>query len=220
MRLTLFDLDNTLLDGDSDVLWCDFLIEQGVLERASFTARNADMDLRYHAGTVGLEEFANFYVGTLAGRTPAQWETLRQQFLRSVVVPRIGQAALDLVRRHQDAGDLIVMTTATNRFLTELTAAHFGIEHLLATEPELADGQFSGRTIGILNMREGKVARLHDWLGARGLALQALDSTAYSDSINDLPLLQAVNQAVVVNPDAKLLAQAQARGWQVMQLAR
>lgn len=220
MRLTLFDLDNTLLDGDSDVLWCDFLIEQGLLERANFTARNADMDLRYRAGTVGLEEFANFYVGTLAGRTPAQWEPLRQKFLRSVVVPRIGRAAMDLVQRHQDAGDLVVMTTATNRFLTELTAAHFGIEHLLATEPELVDGEFTGRTCGTLNMREGKVTRLHHWLAARDLALAALGSTAYSDSINDLPLLQAVNRAVVVNPDAKLLAQAQTRGWQVMQMLR
>lgn len=219
-RLTLFDLDNTLLDGDSDVLWCDFLIEQGLLERASFTARNADMELRYRAGTVGLEEFANFYVGTLAGRTPAQWEPMRQQFLASVVVPRISQAALDLVQRHQDAADLVVMTTATNRFLTELTAAHFGIEHLLATEPELVGEQFTGRTTGVLNMREGKVARLHDWLGARGLSLDTLESTAYSDSINDLPLLQAVNQAVVVNPDAKLLAQARTRGWQVMRLTR
>ncbi len=219
-RLALFDLDNTLLDGDSDVLWCDFLIEQGLLESASFTARNADMDLRYRAGTVGPEEFANFYVGTLAGRTPAQWEALRQQFLTSVVVPRIGQAARDLVQRHRDAGDLVVMTTATNRFLTELTAAHFGIEHLLATEPELAGDQFTGRTCGTLNMREGKVVRLLEWLVARGLGLATLDSTAYSDSINDLPLLQAVNQAVAVNPDAKLLAQAQARGWQVMQLVR
>lgn len=219
-RLTLFDLDNTLLDGDSDVLWCDFLIEQGVLERASFTARNTDMDLRYRAGTVGLEEFANFYVGTLAGRTPAQWEPLRQQFLASVIVPRIGQAAMELVKRHQDAADLVVMTTATNRFLTELTAAHFGIEHLLATEPERVGSQFTGHTHGTLNMREGKVTRLHDWLGVQGLSLQSLESTAYSDSINDLPLLQAVNKAVAVNPDAKLLAQAQARGWQVVQLAR
>ncbi len=219
-RLTLFDLDNTLLDGDSDVLWCDFLIEQGVLERASFTARNTDMDLRYRAGTVGLEEFSNFYVGTLAGRTPAQWEPLRQQFLASVIVPRIGQAAMALVRRHQDAADLGVMTTATNRFLTELTAAHFGIEHLLATEPELLGGQFAGRTHGTLNMREGKLTRLHEWLGMQGLSLESLESTAYSDSINDLPLLQAVNKAVAVNPDAKLLAQAQARGWQVMQLTR
>lgn len=220
MKLTLFDLDHTLLSGDSDALWCDFLIDEGVLERSTFAARNADMEMRYKAGTVGLEEFANFYVGTLAGRSPKDWEPLRQRFLATVVVPRIPRSALDLVNRHLDSGDLVVLTTATNRFLTELTAAHLGIAHLLATDPQLESGVFTGRTTGILNMREGKVTRLQVWLTASGQQLQDMDSTAYSDSINDLPLLQAVNHAVVVDPDALLREQAVARGWRVLHLAR
>ena len=220
MKLTLFDLDHTLLSGDSDALWCDFLIDEGVLERSTFAARNADMEMRYKAGTVGLEEFANFYVGTLAGRSPKDWEPLRQRFLATVVVPRIPRSALDLVNRHLDAGDLVVLTTATNRFLTELTAAHLGIAHLLATDPQLESGVFTGRTTGILNMREGKVTRLQAWLTASGQQLRDMDSTAYSDSINDLPLLQAVNHAVAVDPDALLREQAVARGWRVLHLAR
>ncbi len=219
VKLTLFDLDHTLLDGDSDVLWCEFLIREGVLEPESFSARNQDMDQRYRAGTVGLEEFANFYGGTLTGRTRLQWEPLRKRFLTEVIVPRIGQAARDLVRSDVDAGDLVIMTTATNRFITELTAAYFGIEHLIATELELQGDVFTGRTKGVLNMREGKVARLHDWLRERGQELEHFDSTAYSDSINDLPLLQAVNHAVAVNPDARLREEAQARGWRVLKLA-
>ncbi len=218
LRLTLLDLDHTLLDGDSDVLWCEFLIREGVLEAEVFSARNQDMDRRYRAGTVGLEEFANFYVGTLAGRTRQQWEPLRQKFLTEVIVPHIGPAARELVQEHVQAGDTVVMTTATNRFITELTAAHFGIEHLIATEPELQGETFTGRTRGALNMREGKVARLHEWLAARDQRLSDLDSTAYSDSINDLPLLQAVNHAVAVNPDPRLRDEAQARGWRVLKL--
>jgi HAD superfamily hydrolase (TIGR01490 family) len=220
MKLVLFDLDHTLLSGDSDVLWCDFLVEQGVLDGSIFTARNADIEARYKDGTVGLEEFANFYVGTLAGRTPKDWEALRQVFLATSIVPRIGRAAVDLARGHLQAGDLVVMTTATNRFITELTAAYFGIEHLIATEPQLQDGVFTGRTTGTLNMREGKVVRLHDWMAGSGYRLADLESIAYSDSINDLPLLQAVNRAVAVDPDARLHKEALARGWDVMQLAR
>jgi HAD superfamily hydrolase (TIGR01490 family) len=220
LKLTLFDLDHTLLTGDSDVLWCDFLIEKGLLERGSFAARNADMDARYRAGTVGTEEFANFYVGTLAGRTRAQWEPLRREFLASVIVPRIGKDAMHLVRHHLDADDLVVMTTATNRFITELTAEYLEIEHLIATEVEMQQGQFTGRTAGTLNMREGKVLRLHTWLADIGYTLSDFESHAYSDSINDLPLLQAVKRAVAVDPDARLRAEADARGWQVLQLAR
>ena len=220
MKLTLFDLDNTLLSGDSDVLWCDFLIGRGLLARESFTARNTDMATRYKAGTVGLEEFANFYVGTLAGRSPQDWEQARQLFFRQEIVPRIPQSALDLVKRHHDAGDLVAMTTATNRFITELTALYFEIEHLIATDPQLENGVFTGRCHGTLNMREGKVTRLLDWLTACGYRLKDLDSTAYSDSINDLPLLQAVDHAVAVDPDAKLRVKALERGWKILKLAR
>ena len=213
MNLTLFDLDHTLLAGDSDVLWCDFLIAQGVLDRAAFAQRNLDIEARYKAGTVDVQEFANFYVSTLGGRTPAQWEPLRQDFLRTEIVPRIPQAAVDLVQRHQDGGDLVVLTTATNRFITELTAIYFQIEQLIATEPEIVDGVFSGRTTGVLNMRGGKVIRLHDWLQARGHALDQFHSIGYSDSINDQPLLEAVNVPVTVNADARLAAVAVERGW-------
>ena len=213
LNLVLFDLDHTLLAGDSDVLWCDFLITQGVLDRSSFAQRNLDIEARYKAGTVDAAEFAAFYVSTLEGKTRAQWEPLRQQFLRTEIVPRIPRAAVELVQRHQDAGDLVVLTTATNRFITELTAIHFQIEHLIATEPEVADGVFSGRTTGVLNMRGGKVVRLHDWLKARGHALDKFHSTGYSDSINDLPLLEAVDVPVTVNADARLAAVAVERGW-------
>jgi HAD superfamily hydrolase (TIGR01490 family) len=217
-RLALFDLDHTLLSGDSDVLWCEFLMQKGVLDRAQFEPRNADMETRYKAGTVGAQEFADFYIGTLAGKTLREWEPLRQEFLAEVVVPRIPAAALELVRKHIEADELVVMTTATNRFITELTALYFNIEHLLATEPEVAGDAFTGRTRGVLNMRAGKVTRLNDWLAARGHALDRFHSTAYSDSINDLPLLQAVKHPVVVDPDAQLAAIAAQSGWPVLRL--
>jgi HAD superfamily hydrolase (TIGR01490 family) len=218
MKLTLFDLDHTLLNGDSDVLWCEFLVRHGILERESFSARNADMEARYKNGTVGPEEFANFYVGTLAGRSPREWEPFREMFYQEMILPRIGSEALGLVRRHLDAGDLVVMTTATNRFIAELTSAHFGIDNLIATEPELHSGCFTGRTIGTLNMREGKVVRLSEWLGKSRRRLEDFDSTAYSDSINDFPLLQSVQRPVAVNPDIRLLKEAQSRAWEVLQL--
>lgn len=219
-RLTLFDLDHTLLSGDSDVLWCDFLIARGLLDSESFGARNADMEARYQAGTVGVQEFADFYVGTLEGHTPVEWENLRREFFAQDVMPRIPPAAMELVRQHDNAGDLLAMTTATNRYITELTAAHFGIEHLLATEAAVANGHFTGRTTGTLNMRAGKVERLHAWLRERGQALSDFDSTAYSDSINDLPLLEAVNQPVAVDPDPRLAAIAIDRHWPVLRLQR
>jgi HAD superfamily hydrolase (TIGR01490 family) len=217
-RLVLFDLDHTLLAGDSDVLWCAFLMDEGVLERAVFAARNAQMDADYQAETVDAAAFANFYVSTLAGRTPTQWQPLRERFLHEVIVPRIPRDALALVRRHLAEDELVVMTTATNRFITELTAAHFGIPHLLATEPELRADVFTGRTTGTLNMREGKVVRLHAFLAERGLSLADLHATAYSDSMNDLPLLQAVDAAVAVDPDPRLAAIARERGWPVLHL--
>jgi HAD superfamily hydrolase (TIGR01490 family) len=215
--LALFDLDHTLLSGDSDVLWCEWLMREGLLERASFEPRNAEMEARYRAGTVSAFDFCSFYVSTLAGRTLAQWEPLRRCFLAEEIVPRIPDAAREQVRQHQAAGHLLVMTTATNRLLTELTAEHLGFEHLIATECELgSDGRCTGRVAGEPNMREGKLVRLHAWLDARGLALATLDSVAYSDSINDAPLLSAARRAVAVDPDPRLAALAAERGWEVL----
>lgn len=218
MNLVFFDLDHTLLSGDSDVLWCDFLMERRILDRAIFAPSNARMESQYKAGTVSAEEFASFYVGTLAGKSPDEWEPLRREFLAKEVIPRIPVAAMQLVQRHRGDGDLVVMTTATNRFITELTAQHFGIEHLLATETEIVDGIFTGRSEGTLNMREGKVWRLEHWLLARGKSLDDFHSTAYSDSMNDLALLEAVDEPVAVDPDPKLAALALARGWPVLKL--
>lgn len=217
-RLTLFDLDHTLLAGDSDELWCEFLMARGVLPRAEFEPRNKDMVQRYRDATVTTQEFADFYVGTLAGRTAKEWEPLREEFLVTEIVPRIPASALRLVQDHLDAGDLVVMTTATNRFITELTALRLRIEHLLATEVEMVDGRFSGRTQGVLNMRAGKVERLHAWLAQRGDALSGFTSTAYSDSINDLPLLEAVTHAVAVDPDPRLAAISHERHWPILHM--
>ncbi|WP_088278420.1 HAD family phosphatase [Ideonella sp. A 288] len=224
LRLTLFDLDHTLLDGDSDVLWCEFLMAQGVLDRATFSARNDAMAHGYQAGSVTVAEFCTFYVSTLAGRPRVAWEPLRRRFLDEVIAPRLADDAHALVRRHLDAGELVVMSTATNRFITELTAAHLGIPHLIATECERVgqgDGEhFTGRTLGTPNMRDGKVARLHDWLSQRRMALDDCVSTFYSDSMNDLPLLEAVRHPVAVCPDERLAAIAAERGWQVLALQR
>lgn len=180
--------------------------------------RNADIESRYRLGTISVDEFSNFYVGTLAGRSPEQWEPLRQDFLSSEILPRLPQAAKDLVRKHQEAGDLVVLTSATNRFLTELTARYLDIEHLIGTEPEIEQGVFTGRTTGVLNMREGKVTRLHQWLDATGYRLDAFHSTAYSDSFNDLALLSEVDEAVAVDPDPRLEAVAKERKWKVLRL--
>lgn len=220
-RLDLFDLDHTLLEGDSDVLWCEFLMQRGILERASFGARNAAMEREYRAGTVSTQAFSEFYVSTLVGRSAAAWQPERERFLREVIAPRLSAAARALVRERVGAGALVVLTTATNRFITELTAAELGIEHLIATECEVGtDGTFTGRTRGTLNMREGKVTRLHEWLAQRGRLLTDYTSAAYSDSSNDLALLAAVEHAHAVHPDAKLEAIAAARGWPVLHLHR
>ena len=222
--LAVFDLDNTLLTGDSDVLWCEFLVAQGLLPPDQL-ALNARMDADYRAGTVSAPAFSQFYVGTLRGRSPAFWAPWRQRFLQQVVLPRIPVAARALVDRHREAGHTLVMSTATNRVITELTAAALSIPHLLATEAALADGVYTGQTEGVLNMREGKVQRLQAWLADRGLdeaaRVQALATAHfYSDSTNDLPLLRAVRRPTAVDPDDRLLAEAQAHGWPVLRLDR
>jgi len=219
MRLTLFDLDHTLLDGDSDQLWCEFLMDRGVLPREPFETLNRAMARDYAAGEVSAQAFCDFYIGTLAGRSADEWGTLRRAFVDERIVPRIPAAAMDLVAQHRDAGDRLVLTTATCRFLSEPSALHLGFAQLIATECETAaDGRFTGRSRGVLNMREGKLQRLQHWLSEQQRVLADCESTLYSDSINDLPLLSAVTHAVAVNPDPRLAAVAAERGWPVLRL--
>ena len=219
MRLTLFDLDHTLLAGDSDELWCEFLMARGVLDRQAFEPRNQRMARDYRAARVSAQDFCDFYIATLAGHSAQEWLPLRQEFADTLIVPRFSPAAIALVEQHRAAGDLLVLTTATNRFLSEPAAAYLGIHNLVATECEFDEqGRFNGRSRGTLNMRDGKVQRLHEWLAARKLSLSECDSTLYSDSINDLPLLCAVRHAVAVDPDEQLARQAAQRGWPVISL--
>jgi HAD superfamily hydrolase (TIGR01490 family) len=221
VKLALFDLDHTLLSGDSDVLWCEFLMQQGVLDRAGFEPRNAHMARRYADASVSVQDFCDFYVGTLAGRSPAQWQPLCEQFLHEVIAPRIPASAHALVDQHRQQGHTLVLTTATNRVITGMTAKFLGIENLIATDVALEGGVCTGRTSGTLNMREGKVSRLRDWLADRNLSLALLaQATFYSDSSNDLALLGAVGKPVVVDPDARLLAHARSAGWKLLNLAR
>ena len=223
MKLALFDLDGTLLDGDTDELWCEFLMDEGMLDRADFAARNRSVVERYRGGTITPGEFCAFYASTLAGRSRAGWEALRGRFVATRVLPRIGDAARALVAGHRDAGDRVLLTTATNRFLTEPIAADLEIAatDLIATELAEAGGVFTGSNSGVLNMREGKVERLVAWLEARDLPVSALaESTFYSDSANDLPLLLAVRRPIAVDPDPRLSEEATRRGWPQLHLAR
>ena len=221
MKLVVFDLDNTLLSGDSDALWCEFLLAQGVLDRAVFAERNAQVEQAYRTGSISAQAFSEFYLSTLAGRSRKQLDALREAFLRECIVPRIPASARLLVDAHRMPGELLVMSTATSRYLTELTAAHLGFEHLIATEPDETGGVFTGLARGALNMREGKVQRLREWLARNALPDDLLAQAAfYSDSINDLPLMQAVREPIAVDPDARLLAHAQSQGWRVLHLQR
>ena len=220
-RLALFDLDHTLLSGDSDVLWCEFLMQEGLLDRAEFEPRNADMARRYREAGVTPQEFCEFYVSTLAGRSPIEWRPICERFLSEIVVPLIPESARALVEAHRARGDHLVLTTATSRLLTELTARHLGIDDLIATEVEVVAGRCTGNTAGTLNMRDGKVARLREWLTRQSLPQHLLASAVfYSDSSNDLPLLGAVAEPVAVDPDPHLRAHALAAGWRIVELAR
>ena len=220
-RLALFDLDGTLLSGDTDELWCEFLIDEGRLDRATFDVRNRGIGERYAAGAISPADYCAFYAALLSGRSAAQWQPLRERFVTERIEPRLPASAHALLRCHRDAGDEIVLTTATNRFLTEPIAQALGIATLIATELEQIGGVFTGRNSGVLNMRAGKVERALAWLRETGHDPARLAAaTFYSDSINDLPLLAAVAEPVVVDPDDTLLAAAMQRGWRVLRLER
>ncbi|HZN23499.1 MAG TPA: HAD family hydrolase [Burkholderiales bacterium] len=218
MKLALFDLDNTLLAGDSDFEWAQFLIEQGVLDREVYEARNEAFFDQYKAGTLDIYEFLDFQLKPLSRHPRAVLETWHREFMRRKILPIIRASARELVERHR--GDLRAIITATNSFVTAPIARELGVEHLIATEPEEREGEFTGQVTDIPCFREGKVQRLEAWLETQGQSLHGFEqSWFYSDSLNDLPLLEKVTHPVAVDPDDTLRAQAEARGWPVISLS-
>ena len=219
MRLALFDLDNTLLAGDSDYEWGQFLVDRGVLERASYEAQNRAFYEQYKAGRLDIHEFLGFALRPLAAHTAQDLERWHAEFMRLRIVPMILPAARSLVRRHRDGGDLCAIITATNSFVTGPIAREFGVEHLIATEPEKRDGRFTGAVAGLPCFRDGKVRRLEAWLRGLGQSLADFEASAcYSDSHNDLPLLERVTRPVAVDPDETLERIALERGWEKISL--
>jgi HAD superfamily hydrolase (TIGR01490 family) len=219
MRLALFDLDNTLLVGDSDYEWGQFMCDQGVVEREQYEAQNRIYYAQYVDGTLDIHEYLGFALRPLAAHSPEDLARWHGEFMRTRIRPMILPAARALVRRHLDAGDLCAIITATNSFVTGPIAREFGIEHLIATEPERVNGRYTGRVAGTPCFRDGKLVRLDQWLGGLGRRLADFQaSTCYSDSHNDLPLLQRVTRPVAVDPDDTLAREAARRGWESISL--
>jgi HAD superfamily hydrolase (TIGR01490 family) len=217
MNLVLFDLDNTLLSGDTDVEWLEFLIDQKVLP-PSAQQDNLEMDRRYRSGQANALEYVRFYLRFYPPHSMASLLSLREKFIATRIEPRMLPAARALVQKNNQQ-NLVAIITATNRFLTEPIAAAFGIEHLIATEPQIVDGRFTGDIVGAPCMREGKIEHLQQWLLRQKKKLTDFAETHfYSDSINDLPLLERVTHPVAVDPDPRLAEIARQRGWRSLSL--
>ena len=215
MRLAVFDLDHTLLAADSDFLWGQFLCDEGLVERSEYEAQNRQFYADYAAGQLDVAAFYRFSLAPLRQKTVAEWQPLRTRFVTEIITPVIAALAPALLERHRMAGDTLLITTATHRFITEPIAALLGIEHLLATEPEIIDGRLTGR-LQRANFQAGKVERLKEWILEHDAAQAQI--TAYSDSRNDLPLLEFAHRAVAVDPDPVLRVAAEQRGWPVISL--
>lgn len=216
MALAIFDLDNTLLAGDSDYLWGRFLASEGIVDSVEYERENQRFYSEYRAGTLDIQEFLRFSLRPLRDNARDRLEALRARFVTEQIEPIILPAARALVERHRKAGDTLLMITATNAFVTAPIAARFGIADLIATQPAMAGGQFTGEPEGPPAFREGKVRRLEAWLERRQTDL--VGSCFYSDSHNDLPLLERVDRPVAVDPDPRLRAAAMQRGWSIISL--
>ncbi|MBD3635043.1 MAG: HAD family hydrolase [Methylophaga sp.] len=216
MALAIFDLDNTLLGGDSDFLWGRYLCENGIVEEEAYRRANEHYYQQYLEGCLDIYEFLEFVFRPLASHDMQTLESWREAYLEQKIKPLLLPAAEALVETHRSQGDTLLIITATNSFLTRPIAQMMGIENLIATDPEIVNGRFSGRVAGQPSFQHGKVERLRQWLQSRGEELK--DSTFYSDSHNDLPLLELVDTPVAVDPDPKLQAVAQKRGWRILSL--
>jgi HAD superfamily hydrolase (TIGR01490 family) len=216
MKLALFDLDNTLLNGDSDHAWGQFLADEGLVDAAEHTRRNNAFWAQYKDGSIDFDAYLRFALSTIAGKTAAELEPLHERFMRAKIEPMISSGAVALVDAHR--GDRCAIVTATNSFVTHPIAARFGVPTLIACEVEVVDGRYTGAPTGVMSFREGKITRVEAWLAADGRRLSDFSETwFYSDSFNDLPLLNRVTHPVAVTPDPTLRAEATRRGWPIIE---
>lgn len=221
MNLALFDLDNTLIAGDSDFEWAQFLIAKGVVDREIQEAKNVEFYEHYKAGTLDIGAFLEFQLAPLTRHSRQELDAWHAEFMDRHIRPIIGEPARALVREHLDAGDLCAIVTATNSFVTGPIAREFGIPHLIGTIPavDLKDGTFFGTSTGTPSFQAGKIVRVEQWLEALGLWWGSFKTTCfYSDSHNDLPLMKQVKMPVAVDPDDRLHAYASEMGWKIITL--
>lgn len=216
MRLALFDLDHTLLAGDSDHLWGEYMIAAGLVDGASYKRQNDQFYADYKAGTLDIAAYTRFALEPLVRLGAGRLLPLRERFMAEVIEPIIAPAAPALLERHRIQGDTLAIITATNRFVTEPIAEMLGVDELLATDPEVVDGRYTGGLSGIPCYREGKVARLEQWRSRQDERYEHI--TFYSDSHNDLPLLRHVQAPFAVDPDAELRAEAERARWPIITL--
>ncbi len=216
MALAIFDLDNTLLAGDSDYLWGVFLSQLGVVDGATYRRENERFYQQYQAGNLDIYEFLRFSLKPLSSHSLEQLDGWRRRFLEEQIDPIILPAARRLLEQHRRAGDTLLIITATNAFVTAPIAARLGVTNLIATDPEMVAGRYTGEVAGLPCFREGKVDRLDQWLKTSGNDLRG--SSFYSDSHNDIPLLERVDRPVAVDPDQALAAYAAERGWRIISL--
>ena len=215
-RLALFDLDNTLLAGDSDHGWGQFMVSQGVVDGADYSAKNDAFYQDYVAGTLDMNAYAEFVLAPLTQYSATELSNIHQQFMTSIVIPMIAPKTQALLKQHRDAGDVLVIITATNDFITGPIADYLAIPHLIATPAECIDGRYTGKLSGSPCFKEGKIDKLNEWMAAKGYTIEG--ACFYSDSHNDIPLLSLVGQPMVVDPDTKLEAHALTHGWPIMSL--
>jgi HAD superfamily hydrolase (TIGR01490 family) len=218
MPLAIFDLDNTLLRGDSDHAWGEFLIAQSLVDAASHGARNDEFYQQYTEGRLNIDDYVRFTMGPVLHYSLPELDALHKQFMAEFVRPMILPQAVELIEHHKNAGDNCLIMSATNAFITRPIADELGVHELLATELAMEGEHYTGDIAGVPCFQEGKVIRLRQWLELRNDEYKIQESVFYSDSFNDLPLLKAVKVPVAVDPDAQLMEHAQKNGWRVISL--
>ena len=215
-RLALFDLDNTLLAGDSDHGWGEFMVSQGLVDGADYGAKNDSFYQDYVAGKLNMSAYAEFALAPLMQHEATELSTIHKKFMQTTVIPMIAPKTQALLKKHRDAGDVLVIVTATSDFITAPIAEYLAIPHLIATPTECVNGRYTGKLSGAPCFKAGKIDKLNHWMSLNGYSIEG--ACFYSDSHNDLPLLALVDEPIAVDPDATLEAHAQSHGWPVISL--